>query len=299
MKKKEEYIYNEYIEKYFDYLKYERKLSDNTIASYKNDLKTFDTFFKSKILNITTEDIQKYLKHIKDLTARSIAHQITVINSLYQFLISDGYITKNPCENIKNPKITKKLPTYLTEEEIDKLLDINLVNAYAYRNKAMLELLYATGLRITELLNLKLNDIDLHNALVRVVGKGKKERIVPINDIAIKYVRIYVNEYRKELLKDKINDYIFISNASTQMTRQGFFKIIKTECKNKLITKEISPHTLRHSFATHLLSNGADLRIIQDLLGHEDISTTQIYTHVVNESLKKDYEHHPRNKIDT
>ena len=297
MKKKEEYIYNEHIEKYFDYLKYERKLSENTIASYKNDLKTFDMFFKQKILNLTYEDIQKYLKHIKDLTARSIAHQITVINSLYQFLISDGYTTKNPCENIKNPKITKKLPVYLTEEEIEKLLDVHLNSIYAYRNKAMLELLYATGLRITELLNLKLNDIDLHNAFVRVLGKGKKERIVPINDIAIKYLRIYINEYRPTLLKDKINDYVFISNACTKMTRQGFFKIIKGECKSKLISKEISPHTLRHSFATHLLAHGADLRVIQDLLGHEDISTTQIYTHVINEGLKKDYKHHPRNKI--
>lgn len=297
VKKLPEYKFNSYIEKYFDYLKYERKLSNNTIASYKNDLKAFDKFFNSKIINNKYEDIEKYLKSIHNLSSKSVAHQITVINSLYEFLIKDGYIDINPCENIVTPKLDKRLPKFLTEEEIDKILDISLNTAYDYRNKAMLELLYATGLRISELLNLELNDIDLKNAFVRVMGKGKKERIVPIGDVAIKYMEIYLNEYRPILLKNKNSDYIFISNATTKMTRQGFFKIIKAECQKKGIDKDISPHTIRHSFATHLLNHGADLRVIQDLLGHEDISTTQIYTHVANEKLKEEYKFHPRSEI--
>lgn len=297
MKRQPEYHYNEYIEKYFDYLKYERKLTNNTIAAYKNDLKAFDTFFEHKIINLKYEDIRNYLKSIHTLSNKTVAHQITVIHSLYNFLMNDGYITSNPCENISSPKLEKKLPNFLTEEEINRLLDIEFLTPYDYRNKAMLELLYASGLRITELLNLQLTDIDLKNQFVRVLGKGRKERIVPIGEIATKYVKLYLEEYRLGLLKKKMSDYLFISNASTKMTRQGFFKIIKKECQKKHINKEISPHTIRHSFATHLLANGADIRIIQELLGHEDISTTQVYTHVVNEKLKKDYEHHPRNKI--
>ncbi len=294
MKKLPEYKFNSYIEKYLDYLTFERKLSSNTIASYKNDLKSFDKFFKSKIINNKYEDIEAYLKSIHELNAKSVAHQITVINSLYEFLIKDGYIDSNPCENIITPKLDKRLPKFLTEEEINKLLDISLNTLYDYRNKAMLELLYATGLRISELLNLELKDIDLKNAFVRVMGKGKKERIVPIGDVAIKYMEKYLGDYRPSLLKNKNSDYVFISNATTKMTRQGFFKIIKIECQKKNIKKDISPHTIRHSFATHLLNHGADLRVIQDLLGHEDISTTQIYTHVANQKLKEEYMLHPR-----
>ena len=155
-----------------------------------------------------------------------------------------------------------------------------------------------TGLRISELVNLKITDIDLHNCFVRVFGKGKKERIVPISDVAIKYLNIYISEYRNEILGNTISDYLFISNAKTNISRQAFFKILKKECKLKGIDKEVSPHVLRHSFATHLLKHGADLRIIQELLGHEDISTTQIYAHLVNEKLKSDYEYHPRNKME-
>lgn len=297
MNQEKQYKYNKYIEKYIDYLKFERKLTTNTINSYKNDLKVFDTYFKSNIINLKYDDLEKFIKSLNKLSSRSIAHNITVINSLYEFLLRDGYISNNPCENIKSPKLEKKLPVYLTEEEINKLLDVKLNTPYDYRNKAMLELLYATGLRISELINLKLQDVDLNNCYLRVMGKGKKERIVPINDIAIYYLNIYINEYRTKLLRKNITDYIFISNAATKITRQGFFKIIKKECKDKKINKEISPHTIRHSFASHLLAHGADLKIIQDLLGHEDISTTEIYTHVINEKLKNDYEsHHPRNK---
>lgn len=294
---KSEYIPSTYIEKYFEFLEYEKKLSDNTLKSYKNDLKDFDLFFCGNLLYLQYSDIQKYISTLKNKNSRTVSHYLTVINSFYTFLVNDELILENPCKNIASPKITKKLPVYLTEDEVNRLLNINLITPYDYRNKAMLELLYATGLRITELCNLKITDIDINNCIVRVFGKGKKERLIPVTDLALKYLVLYVKKYRNVILKDKISDYLFISNNLSNISRQGFFKIIKKECKSCGIDKNVSPHILRHSFATHLLSHGADLRIIQELLGHEDISTTQIYTHLVNDKLKNDYQYHPRNKI--
>ncbi len=293
----ESYVPSEYINKYLNYLEYERKLSDNTIKSYLNDLKDFDIYFKGDLLSLSYDDLKKYIASLQDKNTRTIAHYLTVINSFYLFLVNDDIIKKNPCEDIASPKVNKKLPTFLTEEEVTKLLDINLFTPYDYRNKAMLELLYATGLRITELCNLKLTDVDLGNCFIRVLGKGKKERIVPVTDLALKYLVLYAEQYRNIILKDKDSEYLFISNSLTNISRQGFFKILKKECKRAGIEKNVSPHILRHSFATHLLKHGADLRIIQELLGHEDITTTQIYAHLVNEKLKKDYEYHPRSKI--
>ena len=292
----EEYVPSEYVGKYLDYLKYERKLSDNTLASYSNDLKDLDIYFDGNLLENKYDDMSTYFNNINNIGSRSLAHHITVVNSFYDFLVREKVLENNPCLNIILPKLPQKLPNYLTEEEVNKLLDINLVTPYDYRNKAMLELLYATGLRISELVNLKITDIDLHNCFVRVFGKGKKERIVPIGDVAIKYLTIYVDRYRDVILKDKISDYLFISNSLKNISRQGFFKILKKECQRCGIEKNVSPHVLRHSFATHMLAHGADLRVIQELLGHEDISTTQIYAHLVNEKLKKDYEYHPRNR---
>ncbi len=294
---KEEYVPSEYINKYLKYLEFERKLSSNTIKSYLNDLKDFDKYFKGELISVQYNDLKEYIATLQDKNSRTISHYITVINSFYSFLISDNLIKENPCNNLASPKIPRKLPNYLTEEEVNKLLDINLLTPYDYRNKAMMELLYATGLRITELCNLKIIDVDINNCFIRVMGKGKKERIVPVTDLALKYLTIYVTEYRNIILKNKVSDYLFISNSLTNISRQGFFKILKKECKRAGIEKNVSPHILRHSFATHLLKHGADLRIIQELLGHEDISTTQIYAHLVNEKIKDDYEYHPRNKI--
>lgn len=284
-----------YINKYLDYLKFERKLSKNTILSYKNDLNDLYLYFNEDIINNNDTEMTKYIYSLKELNARSLAHHITVINSFYEFLISEEIIQINPCEGIKSPKLPNKLPNYLTEDEVDKLMNINLETPYSYRNKAMFELLYATGLRVSELVSLKFNDIDLNNDFVRVIGKGSKERIVPVSDLAIKWLSIYLNQYRPIILKNRDSEYLFISNALKPITRQGFFKIIKQEVKRAGINKDVSPHVLRHSFATHLLNHGADLRVIQELLGHSDISTTQIYTHLVNEKIKKDYEeYHPR-----
>ncbi len=284
-----------YINKYIDYIKFERKLSSNTIESYQNDLTDLYLFFNEDIIKVKDEQMTKYIYSLRNLNARSLAHHITVINSFYEFLISEEILQTNPCEGIKSPKLPSKLPNYLTEDEVDKLMSVNLDSPFSYRNKAMLELLYATGLRVSELISLKFNDIDLTNDFVRVIGKGSKERIVPMSDLAVKWLSIYLNQYRPIILKNKDSEYLFISNALKPISRQGFFKIIKQEVRRAGINKDVSPHVLRHSFATHLLNHGADLRVIQELLGHSDISTTQIYTHLVNEKTKKDYEeYHPR-----
>lgn len=294
---KEDYPIDKNILKYLDYLTYERKLSDNTIKSYSNDLVKLNAYFKGNVTSLEYNDLSKYLQSLSDLNTRSVAHATTVLNSFYTFLVNEEKIKDNPCTNIMAPKVVKPLPNYLTEEEVTNLLDIILVTPYDYRNKAMFELLYATGLRISELCNLKVSDIDLDNCFIRVFGKGKKERIVPITDLVIKYLKIYLGEYRNVILKNADSEYLFISNSLKNISRQAFFKIIKQECLRAGIKKNVSPHVLRHSFATHLLKHGADLRIIQELLGHEDISTTQIYAHLVNEKLRDDYKCHPRNEI--
>ena len=279
----------EYITSYLQYLEYEKKLSKNTIKAYDNDLNKL-LEFKNNLLSINNKDIKEFIKKSNNLSTKTSAHRLTVINSFYNYLLSENIISINPCYSINMPKIPSKLPEVLSEEEVDKLLDINLVDKYSYRNKAMLELLYATGMRASELTNLKLNNIDLDSCIVRIMGKGSKERIVPINDTTIKYLNIYINNYKKKILNKKDSEYLFISNALKPITRQGLFKIIKKECIRAGIKKNVYPHILRHSFATHLLNHGANIRIIQELLGHEDITTTEIYTHLSNETIKKDYE---------
>jgi len=285
----------DYINKYMDYLMYERNLSKNTITSYLQDLNDLYNFFNEDIIKVSYKDLVKYINTLSYLNVRSLAHHITVIHSFYEFLVNNEDINKNPAENIKSPKMPLKLPNYLTIEEINKLLNVNLNTAYDYRNKAMLETLYATGLRISELVNLKFVNVDLDNALIRVIGKGSKERMVPISSESEKYLKIYIEKYRNKILGTKTSEYLFISNAKKNITRQGFFKILKKECQRAGIEKEVSPHVLRHSFATHLLQGGADIRVIQELLGHSNITTTEIYTHLINEQIKKDYEeYHPR-----
>jgi len=287
---------NTYINKFIDYLKYEKKLSDNTVSSYYNDLKNLYNYNKKYYL-FKEKDIYEYIEYLSYLDSNSINHNLSVLNSLYSFLEEENIIKDNPCKKIDRIKISKRLPKFLTEEEINKLLDIKLIKPNDYRNKAILELMYATGLRISELVNLKVSDISFDDCYIRVVGKGSKERIVPIADTALKYLKIYINEKRNYLLKKKDSEYVFISSYGTKITRQAIFKFIKMQAKDKNIKSEISPHTLRHSFASVLLKNGANIRVIQELLGHSDLQTTQIYTHLINEKIKKDYEeYHPRSK---
>lgn len=280
---------NENLENYRNYLKYERAYSDNTVGAYMNDLNKYEEFLKKDILESDTEDLEKYLKYIKNLESTTVAHKITSIKSYFNYNIKRGIISVNPADKVSRPKLTKHLPEYLTEEEVGKLLDVEVKSPYDYRNKTLLELLYSSGIRISELVNIKTPNYDSEECLIRIMGKGSKERIVPLGDYAVNIMNDYMNNYRP-LINKKHTDYVFINNRGDKISRQFIFKVIKKEALKKGIKKEISPHTLRHTFATHLLKNGADLRIIQELLGHENISTTQIYTHVTNNKLKSDYE---------
>lgn len=288
------------IKEYLDYALIEKKLSLNTIASYKTDLDYYKDFFPKKdISDITKKEISKFIESLKDrdLNERTINHIIGSVKNFHNYF-STHYDIPNVTENIVLLKTTKKLPKVLSIEEVDILLDIDLKTSYDYRNKAMLELMYSSGLRISELLNLTLTDIDFENNLVKVFGKGNKERIIPIGDYATMALYKYVNEYRNSLIKFQ-TDILFLNNHGKKMSRSGFFKIIQRIADDKGIKKEISPHTLRHSFATHMLECGADLRSIQELLGHENMSTTSIYTHVRSDLLRDAYDKfHPRSKKD-
>ena len=283
------------IEDYINYLKIERQLSINTIDSYKRDLEDFYKFTNKSYKFITKDDVISYLGYLNNkINPRSINRHIVSIKNYFKFLEKNNSIKINPCDEITGLKAPKKLPKVLSEEDVNNLLDIELNDAFSYRNKAMLELMYSSGLRVSELLNLEVNNIDFNMNLVRVFGKGSKERIVPIDDIATKYLSDYINIYRNTLLKNKESDILFLNSRGDKLTRQGFFKILKTIAREKGIKKELSPHTLRHSFATHLLEGGTDLRVVQELLGHEDISTTQIYTHIDKSKLRDIYDHtHP------
>ncbi len=287
------------IENYIDYVKYERKLSDETAKNYRYDLDKFSKFLKDNNINsfnqIDSHTIEKYLKEINDMNPKSISRNITSINNLFIYLLKDKKLKKNPCEFIDRPKLKKTLPDTLSFEEVSNILDIPLKNKYDYRNKAMLEILYGSGLRIGELISLTLRDVDMENDIIRCFGKGSKERIVPINDYEKYFLKLYL-ERRSEFLINGNNDYLFLNNHGKKMTRQGFLKNLKKILFEKGIKKNVTPHTLRHSFASHMLKGGADLRSIQMLLGHSDISTTKIYTHITNEKVKHDYEeYHPRN----
>lgn len=294
--------YEDILNDFCDYLKIDKRYSDLTVESYRTEIKGYLDFFKEKnikVKDIKNSDIKDYLAYIKkgETSERTLAHNVSVIRTFYKFLLTLKIIERNPTEFLELPKLRKKLPTVLSKEEVEKLLDIDLTDCYSYRNKAMLELLYSTGLRVSELVNLELSNIDLENCTLKTIGKGNKERIIPISDYALYYVEKYINEYRGSMLKKSVNNYVFINNHGNVMTRQGFFKIIKKLAVEKNIKTPISPHTLRHSFATHLLDYGADLRSIQEMLGHSNLSTTQIYTHVSSEHLKDNYNSsHPHSK---
>ena len=281
---------DEYISEFLSYLELDLNYSNNTILSYDNDLKRLNVYFKNKnFLKLTVNDLVKFISSLKDLSPSSISHMISTLKTFYSYFIKIDKIKVNPTDALKSPKLGLHLPEYLSMDEIDNLLDIDARDPFSARNKAILELMYATGLRISEVISLEFKNIDFEECIVRVMGKGSKERIVPINDYALDALNTYIEEYRPLMVKNEVNNYLFLNNHGKQMTRQGIFKMIKAECLKKGITKDISPHTIRHTFATHLLENGADLRIIQELLGHSDISTTQIYTHLTNDELKNDY----------
>ena len=285
---------NELINNYERYLTLERNYSTNTVSAYLNDINHFNRFIKKDLLRISPNDIRSYLKHISNLSPKTISHNLSSLKSFYNYLQMINILDYNPTDEIERPKLEQKVPTYLTLEEVSSLLNIPVSNEFTARDKAILELLYSSGIRISELTNMELANIDLVDCLIKIMGKGSKERIIPLGDYAIDTLKDYLDNYRFKLNK-KNSTYVFLNNRGGKLSRQFIFKTIKNYAIKKGISKNISPHTLRHTFATHLLKNGADLRIIQELLGHENLSTTQIYTHVSNEKLKTDYEkYYPR-----
>lgn len=285
-------ITDESTKDFLEYLKYERRVSVNTVDSYGENLLLLKNYTNKDLISLKKEDIKDFLDNV-EATARTKAHYLTVFNSFYKYLVFMDKIKSNPCDEIKAPKLEKKLPTYLTNEEIAKLFNIRLTKPVDYRNKAILEVMYATGARISEVINLELNQIDFEECIIRVVGKGKKERIIPLDDVAIEVLDNYINNYRPFLIKNETCNYVFLNKNGEKISRQMIFKILKNLANKAGITKEISPHTLRHSFASNLLNNGADLRVIQELLGHENLETTEIYSHLQNKKIKDDYNNHP------
>ena len=287
------------IDDFINYCIFEKGLSDRTKESYLNDLKIYNEFLNNKgittIDNISSENIKDFLKdRSSNEKTTTLAHNLTVIKNFHTYLLREKLTKTNVSEFIERPKLKKALPKTLSIEDIDILLDISLDTIFDYRNKAMLELMYGTGLRVSEIVNLTVTDIDLTNCIIRIMGKGNKEREVPLGEYCIYYLNLYLDK-RKEMLKKTTCNKLFLNNHGKGMTRQGFFKNLKAILKEKGLKEDISPHTLRHSFATHLINRGADLRSIQEMLGHSDISTTKIYTKVSDDKIKEDYKKfHPR-----
>lgn len=281
----------EYLDDFKNYLAIDKNYSKNTIESYMRDLRFFLEYINKEVDVITKKDIDNYILHIfKTYNESSINRIIASIKSFYKYLAMYKGIV-NVSEDVESLKRKKNLPNYLSINEVDKLLNIKLEQPFDYRNKAILELLYASGIRATELVSLDLDNIDLVNMVVRVFGKGSKERIVPLSKIAVKYLDLYINTYRFQLFvkKQKPTNALFLNNHGNRMTRQGLYKIIGEIAIKQGIKKEITPHVLRHSFATHLIECGADIRSVQELLGHENVVTTEIYTHLANNFIKDSY----------
>ncbi|HBO55570.1 site-specific tyrosine recombinase XerD [Leuconostoc mesenteroides] len=286
---------------YLHYIRIERGLSENTIKSYHQDLVQFGEYLNSEKLVLDQVDhivILSWLNQLRDLgkSNSSVIRMVTTLRNFFGYLVRETFVAHNPMNDVRPPKKAEHLPAVLSIEEIDRLLQAPIEDTpLGLRNRTLLEVMYATGLRVSELVNLKMSDLHLQLGLIQTLGKGDKERIIPIGEIAIDWLTRYFNESRIVLLKDKESPYVFLNDRGNQISRQGIWKIIKKLVTTAGITKDVSPHTLRHSFATHILENGADLRIVQELLGHADISTTQIYTHISKKRLREVYdEYHPR-----
>jgi len=289
------------IEAFLDTLWVEHGLSENTLSAYRNDLIGLSKWLSQSTVNITEarrDHLLDYLSYRvqQGSMPRTSARLLSSIRRFYRYLVRQGAVQKDPSSQIEFAKLGMPLPETLTEEEVDRLLVApNINKAHGVRDRAMLEALYACGLRVSELIGLTLNQVNLNHGVIRVTGKGNKERLVPFGEQANEWISRFINEARADLLKKRQSDFLFVSNRGTAMTRQAFWHLIKKHAKNVGIAKHLSPHTLRHAFATHLLNHGADLRVVQMLLGHSDLSTTQIYTHVAQARLQELHrKHHPR-----
>ncbi len=294
------------LKEYKYYLQSVKMMSPNSISSYINDITNYLNFLNSKYMvedmeEVSSEEIRSYLASLKKkkMSSSSMSRNLCSIKSFHRFLMDEQYTKVNVSKEISSPKMEKKLPTVLSVDEVTKILDkVSGDKPLDKRNQAMLEMIYGTGLRVSELCNIKITDLRFTSKQIRVFGKGSKERIVPINDFALKKIRTYLIESRPILLgMKKDQGFLFLNNHGEVITRVGFFKILKTICIEAGIEKNVSPHTLRHSYATHLLEAGVDIRLIQEMLGHEDIATTQIYTHLSLNKIKEVYGNaHPRQK---
>lgn len=297
------------IEEYINYLAVERGLSENTLEAYARDLTQFAEFAAKSVRGSDEPQDDDILMAGQSTAASfiastiesggspaSAARRLTSLRTYYRFQLSEGYIDKDPTANLESPRQPERLPDVLTVEEMERLLSSAPgYDPQSLRDRAMLELLYASGLRVTELISLATDDVNLELGYVRCVGKGNRERIVPVGEQAIEAVERYLAFGRRELAGASEDNYLFITNRGTAMTRQAFWKMLKRRALEVGISSDITPHTIRHSFATHLLENGADLRSVQELLGHADIRTTQIYTHLTQVKLREVYNrHHPR-----
>lgn len=289
----------ERINEFLSYLTVEKGSSKHTLASYKKDLHQFSKSLKDKsIFDVSRSDISHYLARLSQkFSATSVARKISALKSFFHFLLREGYLKRDPTKEIKLPKLPKRLPKALTFGEVFKLLaggDVEKTYLWP-RDLAILELLYATGLRASEVVSLNLNDVNLEVSFVKCTGKGEKERIVPVGKKAIQALKDYLSKLRSKIVKNDKVVALFLDKNGTRLSRQGLFNLIKKYTDAAGISRRTSPHTLRHTFATHLLERGADLRSVQEMLGHANISTTQIYTSVSRERLKKIYsQSHPR-----
>ena len=293
---------NNCIETYLDAVWMEKGLSENSLDAYRRDLQRFSLWLqqaqKKELLQAGKADISAYLGNRAEqgIAARSVARLLSCLRGFYQYAVRESWVHLDPTLDIDSPKLGRKLPMALNEEDVEALIEApDTETALGLRDRAMLELLYACGLRVTELVSLKSTDINLLQGVVRVFGKGSKERLVPMGDEASNWLQRYYRDGRPELLKGLPSDICFPSTRAKEMTRQTFWHRIKLYAKAAGISKPLSPHTVRHAFATHLLNHGADLRVVQLLLGHSDLSTTQIYTHVATQRLQDLHaSHHPR-----
>lgn len=295
---------NKIILAFMDYLAFEKGLTSNTQTAYQRDLKKFLLYLAEHRQSVkqweevNKKDIISFLAEEMDAgaTHATVARNLSSIKSFYKFMILENYLSINPTTDLETPKIKRKLPQVLSIEEVDKLLEqCNVMLPLGLRDRAMLELMYGTGLRVSELLSLQIDDINFTAGFLRCLGKGRKERIIPVNNSSIMWVERYLGHSRYTLLRGQQERSLFLNAHGRPLSRQGFFKLLGQYAEKSEIEKEITPHTLRHSFATHLLENGADLRAVQEMLGHADISTTQIYTHVTKIHLREIYQQcHPR-----
>jgi len=290
------------VDEFLNYLSVEKGLSHNTILAYRQDLNKYLKYLEAKKVGsfkeVKRSIISNFMLYLKDkgLNSNSISRALVAIKMLHRFLVNERYIKDDVTSVLSLPKLWRKLPEVLSAEEVEKLLvGPNLKAPQGIRDKAVLELMYATGMRVSEIAGLKLNNLNLDMGFVKCTGKGQKERIIPLGKYASRALERYVNKTRPKLLKGKDDPFLFLSRLGKKVSRQTFWKTIKAYAKKSKIKKEITPHTLRHSFATHLLERGADLRTVQEMLGHSDISTTQLYTHINRERLKQIHrKFHPR-----